>query len=120
MLKGILCGLAGGCLGAVVGIHFLLQAANDYPKTVDASPQERERFVGIVSAALVQPTAYGVLAGSAAGCAIAALLADRKPKREQIIQQWLDEQLSSPELSPIERDALIEAKSLANSGIWKR
>jgi hypothetical protein len=111
MLKHLFCGLMGGALGAAIGVLCLMQAADKYPRTVDASAQERERFVGIVSAALVPDTAWGVLIGSGIGCTVACVIADRKPKKEQIVNEWLDQMIASHSLTPDERDAAIELKS---------
>lgn len=111
MLKHLFVGFLGGAVGVAIGVFSLLQAADQYPRTVNANDQERERFVGIVSAALVPEVAKGVLFGSIVGCTVASVIADRKPKKEQIINQWLDNMIASQALTPEEQLAAIELKS---------
>jgi TctA family transporter len=111
MLKHLLVGLLGGIAGAAIGVFSLMQAADSYAHTVGAKDQERERFIGIVSGYLAPEAVKGFLAGSVIGCALASAIADRKPKREQIVNEWLDQMIASETLTPDERDAAIELKS---------
>ncbi len=111
MLKHLSVGLLGGALGAAIGVYCLTQAADKYAHKVNAADEERERLVGIVSSALAPDVSLGVLLGSGIGCTVASAIADRKPKKEQIVNEWLDQMIASQALTPDERDAAIELKS---------
>ncbi len=111
MLKHLFIGILGGIAGAAVGVYCLTQAADKYAHKVNAADEERERLIGIVSGSLAPDVVWGVLLGSGIGCTVASAIADRKPKKEQIVNEWLDQMIASQTLTPDERDAAIELKS---------